>query len=100
MALDLAPLVTSTTTADVQADVGALVDRAVAFIRSFSTSETPPTIGRVLAAWRIAERDLEATTPGSETWTQAMERFVLARAEYHRLFTDAVSRADDLRRSW
>jgi len=100
MALDLGPLTRSSTTADLQAEVGTWVDRARGFMRSLSASGIPPTIGSVLSAWRVAERDLEATTPGSVAWMDASERFVLARAEYHRLFTDAVSHADDLRRTW
>ena len=99
MTVDLAPL--STPADGVQADVGALVDRAVVFIRSLGlTQVASPTIGNVLAVWRLAERDLESTTPGSVPWNDASERFVLARAEYRRLFDEASATADGLRGSW
>jgi len=100
MSVDVGAVGASRAIADAQTDVPALVDRAVTFLRSLGATQTRWTIGTVLASWRLAERDLAAATPGSVAWTHAMERFVLARAEYHRLFADAVSQAGDLRRTW
>jgi hypothetical protein len=68
-------------------------------VRSWTTSSAPPTISHVLSAWREAERDLDAETPGSAAWNSASERFLLARSEYHRMFAQAVAdgEADNLR---
>jgi hypothetical protein len=79
-------------------DAGTLLDRAAAFVRSLSVSDAPVTIGHTLELWRVAERDLDIATPGSDAWLGASERFVAARSEYHRLFDVAAGDADGLRR--
>jgi len=81
-------------------DPSALLDRAAAFIRSLAGSDRPPTMGRVLALWRLAERELDLSTPGSDAWNAASERFLAARSDYQRLFEVAVLNADSLRRDW
>jgi hypothetical protein len=79
-------------------DAGTLLDRAAAFVRSLGAGDSHFTIGHALGLWRLAERDLDAATPGSDAWLGASERFVAARSEYHRLFDLAAADADGLRR--
>ena len=43
------------------------------------------TIGKVLSAWRAAQRQLEALEPGSEEWRAAEAENTYFRAEYRRL---------------
>jgi len=82
----------------VAGEAGGLLERLGAALRAWTITDRPPSISQVLAIWRQAERDLEVSTPGSESWNEASERFLVARAEYQRLFSIAAAAADELRR--
>jgi hypothetical protein len=100
MSPQVAALPIAEQTVELRADGGALLDRAAAVFRSWAAGDLDNTIGHVLAAWRMSERDLDATTPGSDAWNEASERFLAARSEYRRLFELAAVNAEALRRSW
>ena len=79
-------------------DSGAFLGRASAFIRSWTAPDAPRPMAWVLAAWRLAEHDLDRSTPGSDAWNDATDRFLAAGAEYRRLFELAAADAGPLRR--
>jgi len=57
-----------------------------------------PTVARMLAQWRSAERVLESARPGSDGWDEAQEQFLTARSEYYRLVALAAADSDEIRR--
>ncbi len=60
----------------------------VVFERSQESVSEPPrayAIGKVLSAWRAAQRQLEALEPGSREWREAEAEDRYFRAEYRRL---------------
>lgn len=86
--------------ADLSVGTGMHEGLVATFFRWWTDSDATPTMASVLAMWRRAERDLDAATPGSDSWTEASERFIAARSEYRRLFTLAAAEAESLRRAW
>lgn len=97
---ELAPFPTTDTAVELRVGTGAPAGLVSTLLRWWTDRDATPTIATVLATWRLAERDLDAATPGSDPWNEASERFVAARSEYLRLFTLAAADADSLRRTW
>jgi hypothetical protein len=52
------------------------------------------TMGRVLSAWRAAEKKLETVEPGSSEWTRTQAEVEAFRNEYRRRFDERLKRTD------
>jgi PAS domain-containing protein len=52
------------------------------------------TMGRVLSAWRAAEKLLETVEPGSDEWTRAQGEVDAFRDEYRRRFDERLRQSD------
>lgn len=98
MAPQIAAFPTAEETVGQHDETATLLDRAADFIRSWTARDVPLTMAQVLDLWRLAERELEATTPGSEAWVEASEHFIAARSEHRRLFEVAAVKSESLRR--
>jgi PAS domain-containing protein len=69
----------------------------VAFQPVPETADRPTTLytmGRVLSAWRAAERRLETIEPGSAEWQHAQAEVDAFRDEYRRRFDERMRQSD------
>jgi hypothetical protein len=71
-------------------------------LQPISEAATRPTtvytMGRVLSAWRAAEKRLETVEPGSDEWTRAQAEVDAFRDEYRRRFDERLKRGDSHQR--
>jgi hypothetical protein len=67
---------------------------AIQPIREAATQPTTfYTMGRVLSAWRAAEKRLETVQPGSAEWDQTQAEVESFRQEYRRRFDERLNRS-------